>query len=94
MKVGFRADPASRAAYRWDMGLYRFHFHADAGTDPSVHAVECANDGEAAERAFRDLRGHPAGTAVEVTEGRRLITRMERPSDAFLTARSGVHGLG
>lgn len=76
------------------MGLYRFHFHAAAGADPSVRDVECANDGEAAERAFRDLRDHPAGTAVEVTDGGRLVTRMERPSDAFLTARSGLHGLG
>lgn len=93
MKVGCRADPVSRAAYRWDMGLYRFHFHAEPDADPSVREVECANDGAAAERAFHHLRDQPAGTAVEVFEGPRLVTRMERPSDAFLTARSGLHGL-
>lgn len=76
------------------MGLYRFHFHGEAGADPSVRDAECANDGQAAELAFRDLRGRPAGTAVEITQGDRLVTRMERPSDAFLTARSGLHGLG
>ena len=75
------------------MGLYRFHFHAEPGADPSVRDVECANDGAAAEQAFHDLRDHPAGTAVEVLQGHRLVTRMERPSDAFLTSRSGLHGL-
>jgi len=76
------------------MGLYRFHFYADGVESPSVIEAEFANDGAAVEIAFRDLRDHPAGTAVEVHEGGRLVTRMERPSDAFLTSRSGLHGLG
>lgn len=76
------------------MGLYRFHFHAAEDASPSVRDAECANDGAAAEEAFRELRGHPAHTAVEVWNDARLVTRIERPSDAFLTSRSGLHGLG
>ncbi|HWW12952.1 MAG TPA: hypothetical protein VN018_10555 [Brevundimonas sp.] len=76
------------------MGLYRFHFHAQTASDPSVREAECANDGAAAEAAFLDLRTRPAGTTVDVLEGARLVTRMQRPSDTFLTARSGLHGLG
>lgn len=76
------------------MGLYRFHFHAEAAPSPSVRDVECANDGAAAEQAFRELREQPAHAAVEVWKDDQMITRMERPSDAFLTARSGLHGLG
>jgi uncharacterized protein len=76
------------------MGLYRFHFHAGAGLSPSVRDAECADDGAAAEQAFRELREQPAHTAVEVWKDNQILTRMERPSDAFLTARSGIHGLG
>lgn len=76
------------------MGLYRFSFHVEAGADPSVREVECPNDGAAAEAAFADLRRQPAGASVEVFEGGRLVTVMDRPSDTFLTSRSGLHGLG
>lgn len=75
------------------MGLYRFHFYADGADSPSVRDVECANDGAAVEQAFRELREHATGSAVEIWLDARLITRMERPSEAFLNARSGLHGL-
>lgn len=76
------------------MGLYRLHFHARADETPSVREAEYANDGAAAEAAFRELRERTESTAVELWEGSRLVTRIERPSDAFLASRSGLHGLG
>lgn len=76
------------------MGLYRFQFHALDGADPSVRDVDCANDGAAAEDAFRTLRENIALRAVEIFEAGRLVTRMERPGAAFLTSRAGIHGLG
>lgn len=76
------------------MSLYRFHFHADGDASPSVRDAECANDGAAVEQAFRELREQPGHTAVEVWTDHQMLTRIERPSDAFLTARSGLHGLG
>ncbi|RZJ97475.1 MAG: hypothetical protein EON88_02820 [Brevundimonas sp.] len=75
------------------MGLYRLHFHATTDQSPSVRDGEYANDGAAAEAAFRELREHGESIAVELWEGARLVTRIERPSDAFLSSRSGLHGL-
>jgi len=76
------------------MSLYRFHFHAEQDRSPSVRDAECANDGAAVEEAFRDLRGRPDHYAVEVWKDQQMLSRIERPGDAFLTARSGLHGLG
>ena len=75
------------------MGQYRFQFYGAADAPPTVRDVECANDGAAVEQAFRELREHATDSAVEIWLDARLITRMERPSEAFLTARSGLHGL-
>lgn len=75
------------------MALYRLLFHAGKGSDPSVREIEYANDGAAVEAAFVILRDTPDATAVEVFADTRLITRMERPDEAFLNARSGLHGL-
>lgn len=76
------------------MGLYRFDFHAEGGGSPSVREADYPNDGAAAGDAFRRLRDQAGHIAVEVWNGPRLVTRMERPDTAFLTARSGIHGLG
>lgn len=75
------------------MAPYRLLFHADRGSDPSVREVESADDGAAVQTALSVLRDTPAVTAVEVFADTRLITRMERPDEAFLNARSGLHGL-
>lgn len=76
------------------MRIYELHFYDQDGRRPALDFSECDDDGAAAREAFRGLREHRSCTGVEVFEGERLVARLERPSDAFLVARSGIHGAG
>lgn len=76
------------------MRIYQMHFYDMKGRRPTLDFSECDDDGAAAREAFRGLREHGSCIGVEIYDGDRLVAKVERPSDAFLTARSGIHGVG
>lgn len=74
------------------MRIYEFHFYDPDGGRPMLDFSDCGDDGEAATEAFRALGRHGSCLGVDVYEGERLVTRVERPTGAFSPIHSALHG--
>lgn len=75
------------------MRTYQMHFYDRQGRRPTLDFSECDDDGAATREGVRGLNEHRSCAGVEIFDGARLVVRLERPSDAFLAARSGLHGI-
>lgn len=62
------------------MRTYQFLFFDRRGNSPALDFIECADDGEAARNAGRQLGLHGTCNGVEVFDGDRMVLRVERPS--------------
>jgi len=73
--------------------IYEFHFFDGDGGRPMLDFCDCGDDGEAANEAFRALSLHGSCLGVDVYEGERLVTRVERPTGPFSVLHSAIHGV-
>lgn len=62
------------------MRTYQFLFFDRRGRSPALDFLECADDGDAARSAGRQLGLHRTCTGVEVFDGDRMVVRLEHPS--------------
>lgn len=61
------------------MRTYQFLFFDRRGRSPALDFVDCADDGEAARSAGRQLGLHRTCNEVEVFDGDRMVLRLARP---------------
>lgn len=60
------------------MRTYQFLFFDRRGRSPALDFAECADDGEAARSADRQLGLHATCSGVEVFDGDRMVLRLDR----------------
>jgi hypothetical protein len=70
------------------MRIYQFLFFDPRGASPALDFSDCPDDRAAALEAFGALSRHNTCVGVEVFDGDRLVTRVERPLGATRFAAS------